>query len=67
MMNDAVIKLCVYWCSDYVFSCKQLPLILMKRKVLGHKFSRKEAQKVAYFPQSRLVFDLGSFFCFLGN
>lgn len=50
MMNDPVIKLCIYRCSDYVFSCKQLPLILMKRKVLGREFPKKEAQKVIYFP-----------------
>lgn len=51
-MNDPVIKLCIYRCSDYVFSWKQLPLILMNRKVLGHKFSKKEAQKVVYFPSA---------------
>lgn len=53
-MNDPVIKLCVYRCSDYVSSCKQLPLIMMKRKVLGHKFSKEKAQKAVYFSPEQI-------------
>lgn len=44
---------CVYTGVLIMFSpVSSSPLILMKRKVLGHKFSKTEAQKVVYFPSA---------------
>lgn len=58
MMNDPFMKMCIYRCSDYVFSCKQLPTDPDEEEGAGPQIFQERSPKSGLFSQCRLVFDL---------